>query len=156
MIIIIRFIHLLSLVVWIGGSVFLVSIGAPSIFKVLPRESAGDVIGDIFPKYWIMGYLCSAAALITIVILSYKEKIYPWARIGLLILMAVLTLYLGLVVAAKARDVRLRIRTVEDTVKKETLKSEFKSLHMKSVILNVIILVSGMIVIFLIASERGI
>lgn len=146
---IIKFFHLLSLVIWIGGMVFLVTIGAPSIFKILPRETAGDVLGDIFPKYWIMGYLCSATALITIVILSLKEQIYPWGRIGLLILMTTLTLYLGLGVASKAREVRLQIRTVEDTSRREILKTEFKGLHKWSVLLNVIILISGLGVIFL-------
>lgn len=147
--VIIKFFHLLSLVIWIGGMVFLVSIGAPSIFKVLPRETAGDVLGDIFPRYWIMGYLCSATALITIVILSLKERIYPWGRIGLLTLMTALTLYLGLVVAARAREVRLQIRTLEDTSQKEILKTEFNGLHKWSVVLNGIILISGLIVIYL-------
>lgn len=152
---IIRFFHLLSLVVWIGGMVFFVTIGAPSIFKVLPRESAGDVVGDIFPKYWIMSYLCSAIALITIAIVSLKEQIYPWARIGLLVLMTVLTLYLGLGVAAKAREVKLQIRTIEDGARKEILKTEFENLHRRSVFLNGIILISGLVIIFLMVYRKS-
>lgn len=153
--VIIRFIHLLSLIVWIGGMIFLVTIGAPSIFKVLPREAAGDVLGDIFPRYWIMGYLCSGTALVTIFILSIREKVYPWGRISLLVLMTVLTLYLGLVVAARAREVRVQIRTIEDGSKKEALKEEFKVLHKWSVFLNVIILISGLAVVFLITNGQG-
>jgi len=146
---IIKFLHLLSLVIWIGGMVFFMTIGAPSIFKVLPRETAGDVLGVIFPKYWFMGYLCGAAALITILIISIKEHFYPWFRIALLILMTVLTLYSGLVVAARAREVRLQIRTVEDAAQKEILTARFRSLHSKSVSLNVIILLSGLAVLYL-------
>ncbi len=149
MITILRFLHLLSLAVWLGGMIFLVVIGAPSIFRVLPRESAGDVLGEIFPKYWIMGYICGGTALATVIILAIKEKIYPWGKTGLLVLMTALTLYLGLAVASKAREVRLQIRTVEDTALKETLKKEFRHLHMKSVALNVVILICGLIVLFL-------
>ncbi|HZX47937.1 MAG TPA: DUF4149 domain-containing protein [Nitrospirota bacterium] len=149
MLTILRFLHLLSLVVWIGGMIFLVVIGAPSIFKVLPRESAGDVLGAIFPKYWIMGYLCGGTALVTVILLSFKEHLYPWGKIGLLVLMTVLTLYLGLAAASKAREVRLQIRTEEDTARKETLKKEFKYLHRKSVALNAVILICGLIVLFL-------
>lgn len=152
---IIRFLHLLSLVIWVGGTIFFVTIGAPSIFKVLPREAAGDVLGDIFPKYWIMSYLCSATSLITIFISSLKGHIYPWGRIGLLILMTALTLYLGLVVAAKAREVRFQIRSVENISQKEALKTEFKSLHRSSVLLNGVILVSGLAVIFLMAYPKS-
>ncbi len=129
--------------------IFLVIIGAPSIFKVLPRESAGDVLGDMFPKYWIMSYICGGTALFSIIILSFKERLYPWGKIGLLVLMTALTLYLGLAVAAKAREVRLQIRTEEDAVIKETLKKEFKHLHRKSVVLNAVILICGLIVLFL-------
>ncbi|MCC7202388.1 MAG: DUF4149 domain-containing protein [Nitrospirae bacterium] len=149
MITMLRFIHLLSLAVWTGGMVFLVVIGAPSIFKVLPRESAGDVLGDIFPKYWIMGYLCSGTALATVILLSLKERLYPWGRISILVVMTALTLYLGLAVASKAREVRLQIRTVEDAGQKEILKREFRHIHMRSVALNVVILICGLIALFL-------
>ena len=45
MINIIRFIHLMSLIVWLGGMVFFSFIVAPSIFQALPTETAGDVVG---------------------------------------------------------------------------------------------------------------
>lgn len=151
---IIRFVHFLSLVIWIGGMIFFSFIAAPSIFKALPRETAGDVVGNIFPKYWLMGYLCSITSLITIIMLSYMERSYSLARIGLLVLMMALTFYSGLVVGAKAREVKAQIRMVEDTSKKEILKSEFNTLHKRSTVLNIAILILGLAVIFLTAYKR--
>ena len=58
-----KFFHLMSLVVWIGSIIFFSFFGAPSIFKVLDRGLAGDVVGSIFPKYWMIGYICSPIAL---------------------------------------------------------------------------------------------
>lgn len=151
--VIISFIHHLSLVTWIGGMIFLVVIGAPSIFKVLPRDAAGDVLGDIFPKYWIMGYICGIASLVTIVIMSGTgtgtEQFYPWGRISLLTFMTVLTFYLGLVSAARARKLRLQIRANVDTSMTQTLQKKFRSIHRFSVILNVLVLLAGLAVIFL-------
>lgn len=151
--VIISFIHHLSLVTWIGGMIFLVVIGAPSIFKVLPRDAAGDVLGDIFPKYWIMGYICGIASLVTIVIMSWPrtgtEQFYPWDRISLLTFMTVLTFYLGLVSAARARKLRLQIRANVDTSMNQTLQKKFRSIHRFSVILNVLVLLAGLAVIFL-------
>src|SRR3990172_13099561 len=112
----IRFLHLLSLVAWLGGMIFFSFIAAPSIFKILPRETAGDVVGDIFPKYWVVGYVCSITALITVIALSVQGRAYPWARIILLFVMSGLTFYSGLVVGAKARDVKAQIRTIEDQI----------------------------------------
>ncbi|MBI3353801.1 MAG: DUF4149 domain-containing protein [Nitrospirae bacterium] len=153
---IIRFIHLLSLVIWIGGMIFFSFIAAPSIFKALPRETAGNVVGDIFPKYWLMGYLCSITSLATIIMLSYMEKSYPLLRVSLLVLMTALTFYSGLVVGANAREVKAQIRMVDDVSKKEILKSEFNALHKRSTILNISILILGLAVIFLTAYQREI
>jgi len=145
---IIRFFHLLSLVIWLGGMIFFSFIAAPSIFKILPRETAGDVVGDIFPKYWVVGYVCSITALITVIALSVQGRAYPWARIILLFVMSGLTFYSGLVVGSKARDVKAHIRTIEDPSRKEALRLQFKALHKRSTILNGLILILGLIVIF--------
>ncbi|MBI3399485.1 MAG: DUF4149 domain-containing protein [Deltaproteobacteria bacterium] len=149
MIVILKFIHLLSLVIWVGGIIFFSFIAAPSIFKVLPRETAGDVVGDIFPKYWMMGYICSITALVTIIALSFLGRTYPWVRIGLLVLMVGMTFYSGLAVGAKAREVKAQIHTTEDPAKKEMLRAEFKTMHKRSAILNGIILAFGLVVIFI-------
>jgi len=90
MIHIIRFIHLSSLVVWIGSIVFFSFIAAPGIFKALPRETAGDVVGEIFPKYWLIGYICSIAALLTLAYMSAYEKSVPVIKISLLVLMTLI------------------------------------------------------------------
>ncbi|MBI4745055.1 MAG: DUF4149 domain-containing protein [Deltaproteobacteria bacterium] len=124
-------------------------IAAPAIFKVLPRETAGDVVGDIFPKYWMMGYVCGVSALATIMLLSLMKGVYPWIRIGLLALMCGLAFYSGMAVGARAVRVKAEIRKTEDPSKKEMLKVEFRSVHTKSTILNAIILLLGLIVIFI-------
>ena len=103
-----------------------------------------------------MGYLCSITALTTIIILSYIERSYPLVRVGLLVLMTALTFYSGLVVGAKAREVKAQIRMIEDVSKKEILKSEFNTLHKMSTILNISILILGLAVIFLTTYQREI
>ena len=148
---IIKFIHILSLVVWLGGMIFFSFIAAPGIFKSLPRETAGDVVGIIFPRYWIMGYVCSITAITTIAALSVQERAYPWLRISLLLLMAILAFYSGMPVGTKARDVKAQIRMIEEPLQKEKLKQEFKTLHAKSAILNGLIIILGVVVIFLMA-----
>ncbi|MBI3398230.1 MAG: DUF4149 domain-containing protein [Deltaproteobacteria bacterium] len=149
--VLIKFIHLLSLVVWLGGMIFFSFIAAPSIFKMLPRETAGDVVGNIFPKYWMLGYICSITALATLLILSFQEKAYPWARIGLLVLMTALVFYSGKVIGKNATEVKAQIRATEDQAQKESLRLKFKAIHRKSMILNAVILILGMTVLFLTA-----
>lgn len=151
---IVRFIHLFSLVVWVGGMIFFSFIAAPAIFKVLPREIAGDVVGEIFPKYWMVGYICGIASLATIVLLSLMDMVYPWIRIGLLALMCGLSFYSGMAVGAKAVKVKAEIRKTDDPSKKEKLRAEFKIIHRESAILNAMILILGLIVLFITSYQK--
>ena len=52
----IKFLHLLSLSIWVGAMVFFSFVAAPAIFKTLPRETSGDVVGKIFLSTgcWVM------------------------------------------------------------------------------------------------------
>lgn len=148
MIAIIRFVHLSSLVVWIGSMAFFSFIAAPAIFKILLRETAGDVVGEIFPKYWLIGYICSIVALLTLIYMAASEKMIPVMKISLLVIMTLITFYSGLAVGSKAREIKAEIRATEDTAKKESLRAKFKSLHLRSVTLNVIVLILGIIFVF--------
>ena len=73
--VILRFIYLLSIALWIGGIAFFSFMAAPSIFHVLPREEAGKVVADIFPKYYWQGIICGAIALLTSVIGDKKVRL---------------------------------------------------------------------------------
>ena len=68
-----RYVLLLALVLWIGGIVFFSFIASPSVFKILPREQAGQVVSDIFPKYHLLGY---ASCLIALACWAFGS----WAR----------------------------------------------------------------------------
>ena len=67
--------------------------------------------------------------------------------------MAVLSLYSGLVVGKEARKIKAEIKIVESVEVKETLRSNFKKVHAKSAVLNLLILVLGVFYIFLISRE---
>mgnify|MGYP001565406764 FL=1 len=153
MLIAIRFIYLFSLVIWIGSILFFSFFAAPSIFKVLPRETAGEVVGDIFPKYWMIGYISGIVSILSVIIIYIKEKGNYTAIISVLAIMTILTFYSGMAVGQKARAIKAEIKITEDASKKEGLKKEFSTVHRKSAILNGIILALGIILIFLTASS---
>lgn len=50
-------IHLISLSFFMGGMFFFTLFIAPAIFGSFPRERAGEVMGVIFPRYFLMGYI---------------------------------------------------------------------------------------------------
>ena len=126
---VIRFIYLAGISVWFGMLVFFSFFAAPSIFKILPREAAGEVVGDIFPKYWLAGYICALSSFVSLIVISIMEKAFPAAKIIILAVMTATTFYSGLVVGEKARGLKAEIKTEVDPVKKETLRAEFKRTH---------------------------
>ena len=150
---IVNFVHLLSMVIWVGMIVFFTFFAAPSIFKALPKELAGEVIGHIFPKYWAIGYAMSAVSIGTALYLSSFAKFFPTVKVLILVVMAVLSLYSGLVVGKEARKIKAEIKIVESVEVKETLRSNFKKVHAKSAVLNLIILILGVFYIFLISRD---
>ena len=147
MIEILGFIHLLSIVVWLGMLIFFTFLAAPSIFKTLPKETAGTVVGSIFPKYWITGYIASVLATATLIAISWAQMAWPGWRLPILIAMTVISFYSGLRVGKKARAIKALIKEGSDD--KEALRHDFKKVHAVSAILNITVIILGLILVFL-------
>ncbi len=131
-----KYAHLLSLVLWLGGMVFFSFIAAPSVFKVLNREMAGTVVGDIFPKYFLMGYVLSVVMLATLGHIA-KWDFTPFRiQLGILVAATALTFVSGMVIGAKARAVKAQMYAEHDAGKKEALRKEFGKTHAVSSVVN--------------------
>ena len=150
MIPILKSIHVLALALWVGGMAFMTFVAAPSIFKVLPREPAGDVVGDIFPKYFTLGYVYCLLAILTAVGVYLKEDYWNKPKLLVLGLMFILTFYDGLVVAPRAHAVRAEMKKAEQEEQEEQKKAlwgEFVRLHSQSAAINIIVLGLGIAVV---------
>ncbi len=139
MITLISFIHLLALVCWIGSVIFFSFFVAPSVFKVLERKQAGDVIGNIFPKYYGLGYVCCLLAVATL-LMSPQGSV--GLRLPFLVIMAACTFYAGMVINPQARKIKQQL--LEQPENKQALELQFKSLHGWSVRLNSSVLIFGL------------
>ncbi len=143
----VRAVYLLALACWVGSIVFFSFVGAPSIFKALSREQAGDVVGVIFPKYYAMGTACGLLALACLLILSRGAKI-PWLGAGLLIMMLGANIYAHAVVQPQVRALKAEIRNAEARAEVvEPARARFGRLHGFSMILNVVVLAGGVVLI---------
>lgn len=145
-----KYIHLLSLVVWIGAIIFFSFIGAPAIFKTLDRRTAGDVVGEIFPKYFVLWQVCAAAAFLTLVYMGFKSGFSSPLKAGLvlLVLMGAVTVYSSCVNAPQARAVKAEMRKQADEGKAEALRKKFGRLHGISMALNIVTLALGLLLLF--------
>lgn len=153
MVVVINSIFLFSLVFWIGGIFFFSFAAAPSIFKVLPRELAGDVVADIFPKYYLVSHVCGFLLLTTLFIKKYlfeSTERFINLNLVLIIVMLGLSVYAGEVLRPQASEFKAEIRTVESgSAEYKKLESRFKFIHFKSVICNIIVFIFGIAIIII-------
>src|SRR4051812_8689445 len=62
-----QYLSRLGITFWLGEMLFFIVIFAPRVFKVLPRDLAGELQGHIFPPYYAAGLI--SAGLIAIGVL---------------------------------------------------------------------------------------
>jgi uncharacterized membrane protein len=151
--VILRFIYLVSLALWIGGMTFFTFIAAPSIFKVLPREAAGNVVADIFPKYHWQGIACGVVAVVTSLALGMRTN---WSRLLivrtlLLGVMLIAVLYSAFILQPKIQAVKAQVSSFESVAPTDPLRLEFGRLHGRSFAVNAAVLLLGIIVVFITA-----
>jgi uncharacterized membrane protein len=151
--VILRFIYLLSITLWIGGIAFFSFMAAPSIFHVLPREEAGKVVADIFPKYYWQGIICGAIALLTSVVLGMRER---WnmlliVRTIMIGVMLIGVLYSIAILQPKIQTVKAQITSFESLSPTDPLRLEFGRLHRHSFSVNAAVLLLGVVVVFIAA-----
>ena len=137
MAVLINFIHLLGLVMWLGSIIFFSFFTAPSIFRILDRKQAGEVVGAIFPKYYAIGYVCSVLVTATALMSPTGAT---GLRIPFLVVMAACTFYAGMVINPQARQVKQQMQ--EQSAPE--LEEKFRSLHGWSVMLNSTVLIFGL------------
>lgn len=55
-----RYLTRLAVAFWLGEMLFFITVYAPRVFRVLPREQAGILQGAIFPGYYKAGLIAAA------------------------------------------------------------------------------------------------
>jgi len=141
-----KYIHLLSISLWLGGMFFFSLIVAPAIFRTLSRQDAGTVVGLIFPKYWILGYISSTVLLVTLYLIAKGDIEAVKTPMIILGVVTALAFTSGLVIGSKARVVKeeMRAEATPEPLKIE-LRKKFGKLHAISSVINVAILILNLV-----------
>ncbi len=147
---IIQFIHLLSLVSWLGGIIFFSFVAAPAIFRKLERATAGEVVGVIFPGYYMMGYICGGTAMLTLFLGAQEVSTGKWVSLGIMLFCTVIA---RTVINPKAKVLKEKMKESTAGKEKAELEATFKKYHRISVRLNVVVLVAGLYLLWLTASN---
>ena len=150
MLIAVKYVHLLSIIIWIGSVIFFSFVATPSIFKTFDRKVAGDIVGAIFPKYFMLTEAAIFVALATLIFAGLKTGMTGAIKVGLVLLVSALLVasLSGFYVGPKAREVKMESRAATDETKIAELKKSFGKLHGISMALNIFNLLIGLTLVY--------
>ena len=150
MLVAVKYIHLLSITIWIGSVIFFSFVATPSIFKTFDRKMAGDIVGAIFPKYFMLTEAAIFVALVTLVFTGLKIGVTSAMKVGLVLLVSAFAVasVSGFYVGPKARAVKEQYRAATDETKIAELKKSFGKLHGVSMVLNIFNLLIGLTLVY--------
>jgi uncharacterized membrane protein len=145
---------LLSLVVWIGGVIFLAFVEAPTAFTsgLLPtREMAGSIVGRSLEVLHYMAMVCGIVFLIASMLYSRMAtgKARPLAARHLLIaLMLLLTVISQFAISPRMHLIRAEAGAIDNLPLDNPLRREFDRLHVWSEKFEEAVLLLGMVALY--------
>jgi len=149
----VQFIHLMALSIWVGGSVMVGAIVAPTLFRrIKSRRTAGELMGEILRKFDRVILFC-AAALVATGIIKYVtwENLTPWNLIRYLaiLIMTAGGLYSALVISPRLNEWLSSPGEKGAETAGEGPRSDFNQLHHASVRLMMLNLICGVIALLM-------
>jgi uncharacterized membrane protein len=149
-----RFLVLLSLIVWIGGIIYFSFVVAPNVFSVLTplpggRHLAGDIVNRTLGALQWIGIGCGVVFLAASTALRRRLQS---AENFLVSLMILITLVLIFFVTPRMGSLRA---SVPDLDKAPAAQAQFVSLHEEFVAAEIAVLLLGLATTWLVAKERN-
>lgn len=152
-----RFLMLMSLIVWLGGQVFFAFVLAPTVFSVLPtRHMAGSVVSPSLSRLHWMGIISGVVFLVSSMTYARLSTgaAHPFAaRHVLLCLMLILTLISQFGISPKMTALRASMAEIDSVSPRDPARVQFNALHVWSTRLESGIMLLGLVVTYLTARQ---
>jgi uncharacterized membrane protein len=152
-----RFLILLSLVLWIGGLIFFAFVVAPSAFRVLPTTHlAGNVVAATLGKLHWIGIVSGVVYLISSLLYSYfthgTAHVFAFRHI-LICLMLALTLLSQFGIIPRMDVLRASLGEISAVPTDNPQRVQFDALHVWSTRVEGAVLLLGLVVVYLTAKS---
>ena len=154
---VLRFLMLLSLVVWLGGLIFFSFVVAPTVFSVLPtRHLAGSVVNRSLGWLHWMGIFSGLLFLASSMLYAHLTTgvAHPLAaRHILLYIMLALTLISQFGISPKMAALRASMGEIDAVPATDPSRIQFNALHLWSTRLEGGVFLLGLVVVYLTAQR---
>ncbi len=148
----VQFFHLLALSIWIGGTIAIGFLTAPTLIRSLPdRAVAGGVMGEILAKFDRIKGVCCVALVATSILkfINWERHWNVWfaARYLAIVAMVCTALAAGWGIAPALRAIRSDAPAGDDVSAEPSVR--FRELHRASVLLTRAGLVAALVALTL-------
>jgi uncharacterized protein DUF4149 len=154
-----RYLMLLSLIVWIGGLIFFAFVVAPAAFAVLPtRHLAGNMVGRTLGILHWMGIFSGLIFLASSLLYSQLSRGTPHIFAGrnvLIVLMLLLTLVSQFGIIPRMDNLRASIGEIDSVPADNPARVQFDALHVWSTRVESGVFLLGLVAVYLTASALG-
>lgn len=139
-------IYQLAVSLWAGGNAIFTLLLTPILFKTESRDTAGRIVGNLFPGYFRWGLACGVIALVCRLAGNGFTAKLP---VVLLLAMLAVSSFQALYVEPRAAELKRQIGSFETTAKDHPLRREFSKLHGVSAVCNLAVLAGGVVLVVL-------
>ena len=151
-----RYVMVLSLVVWLGGLIFFAFAVAPAAFAVLPtRHLAGNMVGRTIAILHWMGIVSGLVFLASSLLYSQLTRGTPHAfaaRNIVIVLMLALTLTSQFGIIPRMDTLRASMGEIDSVPPDNPARMQFDALHVWSTRVEGGVLLLGLVVVYLTVS----
>lgn len=142
------FLYILILGLWTGGVFIFTFVLTPVLFSTYGRDQAGDIVGTLFPPYFIFTIVIAGLALLLLLaVYPAMTKTAFSVSLGLAMLALVIALYVRIGLYPQIQQVKQEVASFETTAADNPARAKFRRLHAVSAVLNLVFMANGTVLI---------
>jgi uncharacterized membrane protein len=133
---------------WVGGMVLFTFVVTPVIFKSYPRDQAGEIVGRLFPGYFL--YNLDLAALVLVLfflVANYQSRLAYLISLACVVTALLINLFIVFKLHPDAVRVKQQVTSFERESPDSPARTAFRRLHGISAVLNLVLLAEGIVLL---------
>ena len=148
-------VYTLTLALWVGGISLFTFIITPEIFRSYGRDAAGQIVGKLFPGYFVFILVLSALALLALLFSKslFGQTSYRWSLV-LAVIAVVINVFVYFKLHPEIRSIKQKINSFQSPTEDSPERKIFRSLHAVSATLNLILLADGVTLLIISTSLK--
>jgi len=148
-------VYTLILALWVGGISLFTFVLTPKIFRSYDKDAAGEIVGTLFPVYFLFTFVLS---ILVLLLLPFCRSLFGQAGFYWSLVLAVIAAAINVFVFFKLhpeiRRVKQKVHSFQSLPDNAPDRKTFRKLHALSMTLNLLLLSDGVTLLLIVTSLK--